>query len=207
MYRTDEELRFYWGSLCGEENGQTKVCCESLTDGSRNCLTPSRTQGKCIGIYDCPKLLKLLNSPRPHTTEIRTYLSKSYCLGSETYSVCCDEQMPSLTSRMSIPQPVDELPSREVCGKQSSDNRIVGGEVAAIDEYPWLAIIEYSGIKGRILTSCAGSLISNRYVLTAGHCVNGAVLTAVGTPLVFNHFNKILQLFTATNYSLLYIHT
>ncbi|CAK1547622.1 unnamed protein product [Leptosia nina] len=54
------------------------------------------------------------------------------------------------------------------CGVESpSGNRIFGGNATAIDQYPWLALIEYSNERW----ICGGSLISRRWVLTAAHCL------------------------------------
>jgi secreted trypsin-like serine protease len=63
-----------------------------------------------------------------------------------------------------------KLPQPPTCG-QTSDNRIFGGEVTKIDEYPWLANIQYLKPLNRKGIHCGGSLINNRYVLTAAHCV------------------------------------
>ena len=53
-------------------------------------------------------------------------------------------------------------------------SRIVGGEEACLGEYPWLALIGYTSGKGSDVTwSCGGSLIGNKHVLTAAHCVTG----------------------------------
>ena len=53
-------------------------------------------------------------------------------------------------------------------------NRIVGGEEACLGEYPWLALIGYTSGRGSDVTwSCGGSLIGNKHILTAAHCVTG----------------------------------
>uniref|UniRef100_T1IV59 Peptidase S1 domain-containing protein n=1 Tax=Strigamia maritima TaxID=126957 RepID=T1IV59_STRMM len=47
-----------------------------------------------------------------------------------------------------------------------TNSRIVGGETAVPNMYPWMvAIIIHPGV-----LTCGGSLISDRYVLTASHC-------------------------------------
>merc|ERR1712055_604457 len=54
------------------------------------------------------------------------------------------------------------------CG-QKTVNRIVGGEQAQVNEWPWQAALML-GSNGPF---CGGSLISDRYVLTAAHCTEG----------------------------------
>merc|ERR1719187_1641056 len=50
------------------------------------------------------------------------------------------------------------------CGKENVANRISGGSYASPNQYPWMV---------RLQMGCGGSLISDRHVLTAYHCVDG----------------------------------
>ncbi|KAG7297995.1 hypothetical protein JYU34_018754 [Plutella xylostella] len=70
--------------------------------------------------------------------------------------------------------PTSLLPSTRVCGIQNND-RIVGGKTAEIDEHPWMALLRYDKPRGSGFY-CGGVLISQRYVLTAAHCVKGSDL-------------------------------
>ncbi|XP_068627215.1 trypsin-1-like [Battus philenor] len=47
---------------------------------------------------------------------------------------------------------------------------IVGGENAQQGEFPHMAAIGWPGLGGGVAFSCGGSLISNKFVLSAGHC-------------------------------------
>lgn len=57
--------------------------------------------------------------------------------------------------------------------------KIVGGTKALLGEYPWLAMIFYSKTEKH---ECGGSLINERFVLTAAHCLTGTILTVAGQP-------------------------
>ncbi|CAB3246531.1 unnamed protein product [Arctia plantaginis] len=48
---------------------------------------------------------------------------------------------------------------------------IIGGENAEPGEFPHMAAIGWVGFNDEYLFSCGGSLISHKFVLTAGHCI------------------------------------
>lgn len=54
-----------------------------------------------------------------------------------------------------------------VCGQESLHPRIIRGHRSVVGHQPWIVYIQKAGG----WDSCTGSLISDRFVLTAGHCV------------------------------------
>ncbi|KAF7284124.1 hypothetical protein GWI33_022583 [Rhynchophorus ferrugineus] len=54
------------------------------------------------------------------------------------------------------------------CGLALKHKRIVGGVETLVNEYPWMVALHYNN-----RFYCGASLINNKYLLTAAHCVNG----------------------------------
>ncbi|XP_005185365.1 CLIP domain-containing serine protease B8 [Musca domestica] len=73
-----------------------------------------------------------------------------------------------LKRRIQTVEPVEGFNLWNECGKQVT-HRIYGGEIAELDEFPWLALLVYNTNE----YGCSGALIDDRHVLTAAHCVNG----------------------------------
>ncbi|XP_061393361.1 serine protease grass-like [Musca vetustissima] len=71
-----------------------------------------------------------------------------------------------------LQEPVGERILRSMpCGHLNGD-RIANGEIVRLSEFPWMVLLESKGSKKtRQRFRCAGTLITNQYVLTAGHCV------------------------------------
>ncbi|XP_013102919.1 serine protease easter isoform X2 [Stomoxys calcitrans] len=149
----------------------------SLSQINQPCLSSKKTMGTCINIAQCPPLLSLLTNPL-RTPEDTQFLQQNLCHreGSNAY-VCCVLESGSrfYVSGESL------LPTIRECGK-SFDNRIYSGNVTKIDEYPWLALIEYTKPANAKGFHCGATLINKRYVVTAAHCVTGAGLPADWKP-------------------------
>ncbi|CAL4105920.1 unnamed protein product, partial [Meganyctiphanes norvegica] len=64
------------------------------------------------------------------------------------------------------------VPERCVCGTVNRITKIVGGVTAEVNEYPWQVALVGRGSSG---VYCGGSLINDRWVLTAAHCIKSGV--------------------------------
>ncbi|KAJ8708456.1 hypothetical protein PYW07_010581 [Mythimna separata] len=194
--KTSQDVSLLQKSKCGSIEGSLvpKVCCPMQPqagsgDGLNGpCRTPNGEAGKCVSIYSCQHISNMLKPPV--SNENLSFVQKSKCESSEQYSVCCGPP-PETETKLRIPAtamggcpaqltafPPD--PRSECCGEMVAvGNKIVGvgGEATLIDEHPWTALIEYTRIiDSTIGLSCGGSLISNKYVLTAAHCITGQIL-------------------------------
>merc|ERR1719158_2502458 len=84
------------------------------------------------------------------------------------------------------------------CGKKTTDpTRIIGGQDAGVNEYPWMVSLLLFRDKINFIKTtsvCGGSLVASQWVLTAAHCVLdfGKYLGIIGNHLL--PFNATLHL-------------
>ncbi|XP_026315527.1 serine protease 7-like [Hyposmocoma kahamanoa] len=167
------------------------------------CTTPLGQRSQCISLYDCPPLLAAFEQ-RPLSSAYLRFLKLSQCgFDGITPQVCCGPLgQPPETSTPQSSRPVwpatntesnsnsgeidpvnseDSAPApRDQCGIDYSD-RIFGGQITDLDEFPWMALLGYRTRSGNVSYQCGGVLINSRYVLTAAHCVTGQIEQQVGS--------------------------
>ncbi|KAL3286006.1 hypothetical protein HHI36_000520 [Cryptolaemus montrouzieri] len=148
----------------------------AFADNFEPCHTPTGREGACISIRKCSPLFAFVVQNTKSPSEIK-FLQESHCgfTKDEIPKVCCEGQyIPA--SLIEIPDDVIfpsssilMLPNTSTCGADFS-LRILGGETADLDEFPWLALIKSRDRLHKY--PCGGVLISARYVLTAAHCLS-----------------------------------
>ncbi|XP_050356563.1 phenoloxidase-activating enzyme-like [Nymphalis io] len=145
--KTEREHLFIQQSICSKDSPKIRVCCPSESVWSTFKPNP-------VIFPESPFTSIHKETPKPPTRpkiEEPLPLPLTYLIEYGPRKLVKDQHV--------------------TCGVDSSSaNKISGGGPTNIDEYPWLALLEYAG--GAL--ACGGSLISARFVLTAAHCLESS---------------------------------
>lgn len=123
------------------------------------CYTPEGITGDCRSIYQCPSILSQTHGRI--TRRIANYLRSLQCQnGNGQYPhVCCvfndyDQWQLNHPTQQLSPNAIRgrpdnrrnsvQLPGLGVCGLTSLAHRIYGGDETQLDDYPWMALLEYA---------------------------------------------------------------
>jgi len=131
--------------------------------GAINHVKSSCNQNEqCVPISSCQTLN--YNYTQTSGYHLSLYLRTSRCEGNEVgkeneTTICCSTFE-------------NDLPDVNVCGPLSLPKKIKNGQAADIHDFPWMAVLEYKDADSTTPDyGCAGSLINQKYVLTAAHCL------------------------------------
>ncbi|XP_044746619.1 phenoloxidase-activating factor 3-like [Coccinella septempunctata] len=100
------------------------------------------------------------NIPDYNTVDNRTYPGKT------------ENVEQTVEERDNYPVIRRRKPFKENCGLTFADNKVTGGKVAEIGQFPWMALLAFrQAAQPDPQFLCGGSLITTRHVLTAAHCI------------------------------------
>ncbi|XP_063821183.1 transmembrane protease serine 9-like [Ostrinia nubilalis] len=115
-----------------------------------------------------PSLVAGVVTTRPPsaTTSQTTWATRPQMTTKPTTKQTWPPMYPTQPSKPTQPQPVVDFSCGNKNAKIKEDERIVGGHNAELNEWPWIVALFNGGRQ-----FCGGSLMDDRHVLSAAHCV------------------------------------
>ncbi|KYB26592.1 Transmembrane protease serine 9-like Protein [Tribolium castaneum] len=122
----------------------------------------NRVQVKCPEKHNCVPLSQC---------EIREADTFIYPCHSGLNMICCPHGSHNVNTTLLENRKTSLFPV--TCGLVMVSDKVSGGKVADLGQFPWMALLGYRQ-KGLNYTQflCAGSIITDHYILTAAHCIN-----------------------------------
>ncbi|XP_049532695.1 serine protease grass-like [Anopheles darlingi] len=152
------------------------ACCRPVTGQFKQCAR----EKDCIDIRECAMFGPHFTEPAKWADNLKFEFGKRVCKresvnGGNKFKVCCPSDSTNLgdSGGTSGRRGMDLLNTQD-CGS-ISDDRIAHGKTAKLYMFPWMALLENNIGK----FPCGATLIAERYVLTAAHCVRDENIVSV----------------------------
>jgi secreted trypsin-like serine protease len=158
------------------------------------CVTTKGGFGQCMGINECYPERKIFQTEPKDTWIFGLYNTCSYnsARGKQVFGVCCTNGFPQMVNGQgneveqqteadseSIQRKCTPMPTGSQC--TYTGTRIVNGQEAARNSYPFMAALMRDFGRGGARQFCGGSLIDESHILTAAHCIDGLAASDVKT--------------------------
>lgn len=80
-----------------------------------------------------------------------------------------------------------------ICGIEREQNKIINGHTARPYRYPWMVFLSMDRPEGK--GACGGTVINDRFIMTAAHCVNTSTAKGVRAFISLHEKPNLLDLF------------
>ncbi|GJQ76780.1 hypothetical protein Trydic_g15620 [Trypoxylus dichotomus] len=191
-YLTRQEKTAIRSYNCGTSLAQQKICCPvgnfNLDWIYDSCTIEDEEVGKCKPLHACKPIWDYNNNPSGDV-EVRKKILQKYVCGKSSSvrpNVCCPDNL--ILDQYTDGRPVDHSKHRNIhllpttCGEQPAEDKIYNGHTAGLYQFPWAVALNIK-TGNSFGYNCGGSLISNRYILTAAHCIQEKTSQVVGVRL------------------------